>query len=96
MAGTERLSSAGNGTVALPWENRILRTDLKAPAGKAGEPAVKQSSSRLDFEILRTLFWNRLALKLPVIMASFILQLFFESLLFAESGLKYGNKTDFN
>ena len=96
MAGTERLSSAGSGTVALLWENRILRTDLKAPAGKAGERAVKEFSSRLDFEILRTLFWNRLALKLPVIMASFILQLFFESLLFAGSGLKYGNKTDFS
>lgn len=62
MAGTEWLSSAGNGTVALLWENMTLRTlHYKVPGGKAGELSVKGFSSRLDSEILRTLFWKRLA-----------------------------------
>lgn len=63
MAGTERLSSAGNGPVAftLGEQYRKDRTYIKATAGEAGERWLKGGSSTLDSEFLITFLGNRLA-----------------------------------
>lgn len=94
------MSSAGNGTVALLLGKRDREDLTLSPRlGRLGNGSRKVSLPDLIPESRKLLGWGwgkRLALELPVMVASFILPTFFGSFLFARSRLTYGNKSVFS